>query len=61
MIVHEDFLNKKVKVFVFDPFNPTVRRFGEAIGSYEGTVGVLLNTGEYIDVPESYVTVREIE
>ena len=25
---------------------------GQAIGSYEGTVGVLLDCGEYVDVPE---------
>ncbi len=25
---------------------------GTVIGSHEGTIGVLLDTGEYIDVPE---------
>jgi len=60
MIVHQDFVEKKVKVFVFDPYNPTVRRSGEAIGSYEGVAGILLNTGEYIDAPESWIRVVQI-
>ena len=27
------------------------KRYGTTIGSYDGIVGVLLDTGEYVDVP----------
>lgn len=30
---------------------------GQVIGNYEGIVGVLLNSGEYIDVPEKHIRI----
>ncbi|MDD3253931.1 MAG: hypothetical protein PHV18_15410 [Lachnospiraceae bacterium] len=37
------------------------RVYGEVIGNYDGTVGVLTAAGEYIDVPEAWVHVRRIK
>lgn len=39
------------------------RRFGVMIGSHEGLIGILLNSGEYIDVPERQVRIvsEEVE
>lgn len=28
------------------------RKFGLVIGSYEGLIGILLDDGEYIDIPQ---------
>ena len=49
---------KKVTVQVFPG-----RRFGVMIGSHEGLIGILLNSGEYIDVPEKQVRIvlEEVE
>ena len=33
------------------------RQFGIVIGSHEGLIGILLYTGEYIDVPERQVRI----
>ncbi len=39
------------------------RRFGLLIGSHEGLIGILLNTGEYIDVPQEKLRIvsEEVE
>jgi hypothetical protein len=33
------------------------RRFGSVIGSNDGLIGILLNSGEYIDVPQERLRV----
>ncbi|WP_313578600.1 hypothetical protein [Lacrimispora sp.] len=33
------------------------RRFGMVIGSNDGLIGILLNSGEYIDVPQERLRV----
>ncbi|WP_367567765.1 hypothetical protein [Lacrimispora sp.] len=49
---------KKITVQVYPG-----RQFGLVIGSHEGLIGVLLNTGEYIDVPQEKLRIvsEEVE
>lgn len=37
------------------------RKFGTVIGSNDGLIGILLNSGEYIDVPQERVRVVSVE
>ena len=37
------------------------RKFGTMIGSNDGLIGILLNNGEYIDVPHERVRVVSVE
>ena len=37
------------------------RRFGTMIGSNDGLIGILLNSGEYIDVPQERVRIVSVE
>lgn len=37
------------------------RKFGTMIGSNDGLIGILLNSGEYIDVPQERVRVVSVE
>ena len=37
------------------------REFGTMIGSNEGLIGILLNSGEYIDVPQERVRIVSLE
>jgi hypothetical protein len=37
------------------------RKFGLMIGSYEGLIGILLDDGEYIDVPQERVRIVSVE
>jgi hypothetical protein len=37
------------------------RKFGLVIGSYEGLIGILLDDGEYIDVPQERVRIVSVE
>lgn len=37
------------------------RKFGTVIGSYEGLIGILLDDGEYIDVPRERVRIVSVE
>ncbi len=38
-----------------------VRKFGTMIGSNDGLIGILLNSGEYIDVPQERVRIVSVE
>lgn len=40
----------RVQIWMNGAWRRSIR--GTVIGSHEGTIGVLLDTGEYIDVPE---------
>jgi hypothetical protein len=37
------------------------RKFGVVIGSYEGLIGILLDDGNYIDVPQERVRIVSVE
>ena len=37
------------------------RQFGTVIGSNDGLIGILLNSGEYIDVPQERVRIVVME
>lgn len=37
------------------------RKFGTMIGSNDGMMGILLNSGEYIDVPQVRVRIVSVE
>ena len=37
------------------------RKFGTMIGSNDGMIGILLNSGEYIDVPQERVRIASVE
>ncbi|MBE5987131.1 MAG: hypothetical protein E7250_05335 [Paenibacillaceae bacterium] len=37
------------------------RKFGTMIGSNDGLIGILLNSGEYIDIPQERVRVVSVE
>ena len=37
------------------------RKFGTVIGSNDGLIGILLNSGEYIDVPQERVRIVSVE
>jgi hypothetical protein len=37
------------------------RKFGLMIGSYEGLIGILLDNGDYVDVPKELVRVVTVE
>lgn len=37
------------------------RKFGTMIGSNNGLIGILLNSGEYIDVPQERVRIVSVE
>ena len=37
------------------------RKFGTMIGSNDGLIGILLNSGEYIDVPQDRVRIVSVE
>ncbi len=37
------------------------RKFGTMIGSNDGLIGILLNSGEYIDVPQERVRIVSVE
>lgn len=37
------------------------RKFGTMIGSNDGLIGILLNSGEYIDVPQERVRFVSVE
>lgn len=37
------------------------RKFGTLIGSNDGLIGILLNSGEYIDIPQERVRVVSVE
>ena len=37
------------------------RQFGTVIGSNDGLIGILLNSGEYIDVPQERVRIVSVE
>lgn len=37
------------------------RKFGTMIGSNDGLIGILLNSGEYIDTPQERVRVVSVE
>ena len=37
------------------------RKFGTIIGSNDGLIGILLNSGEYIDVPQERVRIVSVE
>jgi len=37
------------------------RKFGTMIGSNDGLFGILLNSGEYIDVPQERVRIVSVE
>ena len=37
------------------------RKFGTMIGSNEGLIGILLNSGEYIDIPQERVRIVSVE
>ncbi len=37
------------------------RKFGAMIGSNDGLIGILLNSGEYIDVPQERVRIVSVE
>jgi len=39
----------------------TGRKFGTVIGSSEGLIGILLDNGEYIDVPQERVRIVSVE
>lgn len=37
------------------------RKFGTMIGSNDGSIGILLDNGEYIDVPQERVRIVSVE
>lgn len=37
------------------------RKFGTMMGSNDGLIGILLNSGEYIDVPQERVRIVSVE
>lgn len=37
------------------------RKFGTMIGSNDGLIGILLDSGEYIDVPQERVRIVSVE
>ena len=37
------------------------RKFGLMIGSYDGLIGILLDDGKYIDVPQKRVRIVSVE
>lgn len=37
------------------------RKFGTMIGSNDGLIGILLNSGEYLDVPQERVRIVSVE
>lgn len=37
------------------------RKFGTMIGSNNGLIGILLNSGEYIDIPQARVRIVSVE
>ncbi len=37
------------------------RKFGTMIGSNDGLIGILLNSGEYIDMPQERVRIVSVE
>lgn len=37
------------------------RKFGTMIGSNDGQIGILLNSGEYIDLPQERVRIVSVE
>jgi len=37
------------------------RKFGTMIGSNDGQIGILLNSGEYIDAPQERVRIVSVE
>lgn len=37
------------------------RKFGLVIGSYEGLIGILLDNGEYIDVPQERLRIVSVK
>ena len=37
------------------------RKFGTMIGSNDGLIGILLNSGEYIDIPQERVRIVSVE
>lgn len=37
------------------------RKFGTVVGSNDGLIGILLNSGEYIDVPQERVRIASVE
>ncbi|MBE5991909.1 MAG: hypothetical protein E7247_05875 [Paenibacillaceae bacterium] len=37
------------------------RKFGTMIGSNDGLIGILINSGEYIDVPQERVRIVSVE
>ena len=37
------------------------REFGTMIGSNEGLIGILMNSGEYIDIPQERVKIVSVE
>ena len=37
------------------------RKFGTMIGSNDGLIGILLNNGEYVDVPQERVKIVSVE
>lgn len=37
------------------------RKFGTMIGSNDGLIGILLNSGEYIDIPQERVRIVLVE
>ena len=37
------------------------REFGTMIGSNEGLIGILMNSGEYIDIPQERVRIVTVE
>lgn len=37
------------------------RKFGIVIGSNDGLIGILINSGEYIDIPQERVRIVSVE
>jgi hypothetical protein len=37
------------------------RKFGTMIGSNDGLIGILLNSGDYIDIPQERVRIVSVE
>ena len=37
------------------------RKFGTVIGSNDGLIGILLNSGDYIDIPQERVRIVSVE
>jgi len=37
------------------------RKFGTMVGSNDGLIGILLNSGEYIDIPQERVRIVSVE